>query len=139
MLEPPPGFPNGSNMKYLCFEAKDELCFSSNHCHEELTFFDRLATSFKKSEALCFRACTYLSSQYENKPVLSVGPVLPDPSFAPVLEKRWDYVGILSEHLLYGVVSSTWRSCKHQSLTRQLKVDVDVDVDVDVERREEDG
>ncbi|KAF5179162.1 Udp-glycosyltransferase 79b2 [Thalictrum thalictroides] len=94
LIEPPKGYPSGSSMKHLLFEAKDGVYFSSEF-NGGISFFHRLTTSMTESQALCYRACTemegpfidYFEKQY-NKEILLTGPILPKPSHTP-LEERW--------------------------------------------------
>ncbi|XP_021747954.1 anthocyanidin 3-O-glucoside 2'''-O-xylosyltransferase-like [Chenopodium quinoa] len=64
---------------------------------EGLTLYDRVTTALKRSHVIAIRTCQetegkycdYLSSQYNNKPVLFSGPVLPDPEIEGELEGHW--------------------------------------------------
>ncbi|KAF5199557.1 Udp-glycosyltransferase 79b3 [Thalictrum thalictroides] len=79
---------------YKPFEAKGRS-FLSTEIDGRISFINRLMTSGRESEALCFRACSemegpyceYLKNLY-NKQVLLTGPILPEPSHNP-LEERW--------------------------------------------------
>ncbi|KAF5182929.1 Udp-glycosyltransferase 79b3 [Thalictrum thalictroides] len=76
------------------FEAKGRS-FLSTEIDGRISFINRLATSGRESEALCYRGCSemegpyceYLKNVY-NKQVLVTGPILPEPSHNP-LEERW--------------------------------------------------
>ncbi|KAF5199795.1 Glycosyltransferase [Thalictrum thalictroides] len=79
---------------YKPFEAKDQS-FLSTEIDGRISFFNRVTTSLRESEALCFRSCSemegpnceYLKNLY-NKQVLLTGPILPESSNNP-LEERW--------------------------------------------------
>ncbi|KAF5186068.1 Udp-glycosyltransferase 79b3 [Thalictrum thalictroides] len=79
---------------YKPFEAKERSLFTTE-IEGRISFINRLATSGRESEALCFRACSemegpyceYLKNVY-NKQILLTGPILPEPS-KTLLEERW--------------------------------------------------
>ncbi|WCJ41169.1 UDP-Glycosyltransferase superfamily protein [Euphorbia peplus] len=63
---------------------------------DKITFYDRLSTAIKKSDAIAMRTCIetegkfcdYIGSEYK-KHVFLTGPLLPDPPKTP-LEDRWE-------------------------------------------------
>ncbi|PON39004.1 UDP-glucuronosyl/UDP-glucosyltransferase [Parasponia andersonii] len=98
MKEPPPGYPSstvvlrGPEVRSLLFIT---LPFGDNG----ITFYGRVTTAMKNSDALCIRTCRelegafcdYMGAQFE-KQVLLTGPLLPDTAADATtvsLEDRW--------------------------------------------------
>ncbi|KAK6934215.1 UDP-glucuronosyl/UDP-glucosyltransferase [Dillenia turbinata] len=91
---PPPGYPS-STILMKKHEARS-LTFISQEFGEGVTFYERCVFGMKNCDAIAIRTCVeiegqlcdYIGSQFEKK-VLVSGPVLPDPSTAP-LDEKWN-------------------------------------------------
>lgn len=91
---PPAGYP--SDTIVLRRHEARELTFISFPFGEGMSFYERITTSLKESDAISIRTCheiegdlcEYIARQY-NKPVFLTGPVLHEPAKTP-LEERWD-------------------------------------------------
>ena len=90
---PPPGYP--SSTAVLRRHEARSLLFISEPFGDGISFYERTTAAMKESDAISIRTCReiegnlcdYIGNQY-GKPVLLTGPVLPEPSPAP-LEEKW--------------------------------------------------
>lgn len=94
MKKPPPGFPHTSVTSVKTFEAKDFLYIFKSF-HGGPTLYDRVVSGLKGCSAILAKTCyqmegpyiEYVKSQFK-KPVLLLGPVVPDPPSGK-LEEKW--------------------------------------------------
>ncbi|XP_065868627.1 UDP-glycosyltransferase 79B6-like [Euphorbia lathyris] len=90
----PTGYPSST----VLFRGSEihSLSFVSLPFGDGITFYDRITTALKNSDAIAVRTCDetegkfcdFIGSEY-NKPVFLTGPILPDPPKTP-LEDKWD-------------------------------------------------
>lgn len=94
LRKPPPGFPDTSIKSVKTFEARDfEYVFKS--FHGGVRVFDRVLRGLQGCDVILAKTCRemegpyvdYVNQQFK-KPVLLVGPVVPDPRSEP-LEGKW--------------------------------------------------
>ncbi|KAF7836683.1 UDP-glycosyltransferase 79B3-like [Senna tora] len=82
LANPPPGYPS-SKVVLRGNEARSLLFFSLPF-GDNISFYDRITTAFRESDAIAIRTCKelespfcdYISAQYQ-KPVFLTGPILP--------------------------------------------------------------
>ncbi|XP_065860341.1 UDP-glycosyltransferase 79B3-like [Euphorbia lathyris] len=94
LVEPPAGYPS-STLVLRGHEVR-ALLFVGEPFGESITFYERICTSMKESDALAIRTfpeieskfCDYLGDQY-GKPVLLTGPLLSE--HKEELEDQWSY------------------------------------------------
>ncbi|XAR49574.1 Anthocyanidin 3-O-glucoside 2''-O-glucosyltransferase [Bertholletia excelsa] len=94
LMHPPPGYPY-SSVKLHTHEARSIAAIWVAEFGSGMRFCDRLLISFSQCDAIAFRTCReiegplcdYLETQMA-KPVLLLGPVLPEPPTSP-LEEKW--------------------------------------------------
>nr|BAC10994.1 rhamnosyl transferase [Nierembergia sp. NB17] len=95
MKKPPLGFPHTSITSVKTFEAQDFLYIFKSF-NNRPTVYDRVLSGLKGCSAILAKTCSqmegpyieYVKSQFK-KPVLLVGPVVPDPPSGK-LEEKWD-------------------------------------------------
>ncbi|KAL2472691.1 UDP-glycosyltransferase 79B6 [Forsythia ovata] len=93
LMEPPAGYPS-SSVVLRKHEARS-LSFIFTEFGDGITFYERVTTAMRNCDAVSIRTCRelegpwcdYIGNQY-GKPMLLTGPVLPEPTKAP-LEHRW--------------------------------------------------
>ena len=86
MKLPPSGFPKTSVTSLKTFEALD-LLYIFMSFHGTPSVYDRFLAGLKNSSAILFKTSNemeklyvdYIKSQFNNKPVLLAGPVVPEP------------------------------------------------------------
>ncbi|KAM7527456.1 hypothetical protein LguiB_030866 [Lonicera macranthoides] len=92
---PPSGFPKTSVTSLKTFEALD-LLYIFMSFHGTPSVYNRLLAGLKNSSAILIKTCNemeklyvdYIKSQFNNKPVLLAGPVVPEPRSGE-LDQRW--------------------------------------------------
>ncbi|CAI9107368.1 OLC1v1006705C1 [Oldenlandia corymbosa var. corymbosa] len=94
LLKPPPGFPNTSITSVKTFEARDFLYLYKSF-HGGATVYDRVLRGLTGCDVILAKTCNEMEGPYVdfvkkqfNKPVLLVGPGVPDPRPEP-LEEKW--------------------------------------------------
>ncbi|TXG47490.1 hypothetical protein EZV62_026784 [Acer yangbiense] len=107
LMKPPPGFPS-SMIKLSPHEARGLVAMTVIE-FGGIPFFERLLVSLTECDAVGFKTykemegpyCDYIKSQ-SGKPVILVGPVLPEPPRS-VLEEKWDKLlgGFEAKSLIY--------------------------------------
>ncbi|KAM7493966.1 hypothetical protein LguiB_028575 [Lonicera macranthoides] len=93
---PPRGFPKTSSVTSLkTFEAQD-LLYIFKSFHGTPSVYDRFRTGLESCSAVLLRSCndmekpyiSYVKSQFDNKPILLTGPLVPEPPSGE-LDRRW--------------------------------------------------
>ncbi|KAL1805647.1 hypothetical protein ACET3Z_028715 [Daucus carota] len=100
LLEPPPGFPLASMIKLYAHEARQ---FFDQHVREfgkNISFSERISTSYTECDAIAFKTCRELEGRYcdyvqdhYKKAILLAGPVLPEPPTSKLDEKWANWLG----------------------------------------------
>ncbi|XP_057450688.1 UDP-glycosyltransferase 79B30-like [Lotus japonicus] len=99
LMEPPPGYPDSSIKLHLhearAFAAKRREIFGSN-----VLFYDRHNKAISEADALGYRTCREIEGPYLDyiekefkKPVLTTGPVIPEPPNSGLDEKWASWLG----------------------------------------------
>lgn len=94
LRKPPPGFPKTSITSVKTFEARDFL-YMFRSFHGGASVYDRVLTGLKGCDVILAKTCNEMEGPYVeyvkqqfSKPVLLVGPVVPEPRPEP-LEEKW--------------------------------------------------
>ncbi|KAL3531074.1 hypothetical protein ACH5RR_010396 [Cinchona calisaya] len=95
LKKPPPGFPKTSSITSVkTFEARDFL-YMFKSFHGGASVYDRVLTGLTGCDIILAKTCNQMEGPYVDyvkkqfkKPVLLVGPVVPEPRSEP-LEEKW--------------------------------------------------
>ncbi|CAI9774429.1 unnamed protein product [Fraxinus pennsylvanica] len=94
MQKPPPGFPQTSVTSLRTFEARDSL-YVFKRFHDKPCVYDRVLSGLQGCSVILAKTCNEMEAPYINyvksqfkKPVLLVGPVVPEPP-TDHLEEKW--------------------------------------------------
>ncbi|KAK1382211.1 Glycosyltransferase [Heracleum sosnowskyi] len=95
-MKPPPGFPSSSMIKLYADEARQVIGAGLKEYDKNISFSERVFTSFTACDAIAFKTCREMEGPYcdyiENhfkRPVLLAGPVVPEQPTSK-LDEKWE-------------------------------------------------
>lgn len=96
LMKPPEGFPLTSLIKLYAHEARQMIDQGGREFGKNISFFDRVLSSYRECDAIGYKTCRELEGPYceylQNhfkKPILLAGPVVPEPPTSK-LDEKWE-------------------------------------------------
>ncbi|XP_074340985.1 cyanidin 3-O-galactoside 2''-O-xylosyltransferase FGGT1-like [Apium graveolens] len=100
LMEPPEGFPLTSMIRLYAHEARQMIDQGGREFGKDISFFERILSSYTECDAVAFKTCRELEGPYceyvQNhfkKPILLAGPVVPEPPTLKLDEKWAKWLG----------------------------------------------
>ncbi|KAK1378655.1 Glycosyltransferase [Heracleum sosnowskyi] len=95
LMGPPEGFPPASMIRLYAHEARQMIDQGGREFGKNISFFERILSSYTECDAIAFKTCRELEGPYceyvqnhYKKPILHAGPVVPEPP-ASKLDEKW--------------------------------------------------